>query len=119
MPQITRPKSRIKNRNLLISRGTLQENTNKTMTTNINEKPDWFDANPISETLDAREMLKAGQHPLADVLTRTSALQSGQIFELITPFTPMPLIEKVIDKGFSAYVNPVNDSEIHTYFRKA
>jgi hypothetical protein len=29
------------------------------------------------------------------------------------------LIEKIIDKGFSAYVKKVTDSEIHTYFSKA
>jgi len=86
---------------------------------NLNEKPSWFESTSVSETLDAREMLLAGQHPLADVLARTSAMQPGQIFELITPFTPMPLIEKVIDKGFSAYVNLVSDSEVHSYFLKA
>jgi len=85
---------------------------------NLNERPTWFNSDSISETLDAREMLQAGQHPLANVLTGTSALQSGQIFELITPFAPMPLIEKVKDKGFQAYIISVTDSEIHTYFCK-
>ena len=86
---------------------------------NLTEKPDWFNANQICETLDAREMLQAGQHPLADVLAKTSALQSGQIFELITPFAPRPLIDKVIDTGCYAYVHQISDSEIHTYFSKA
>jgi uncharacterized protein (DUF2249 family) len=82
---------------------------------NLQEIPSWFDTTLVSDTLDAREMLQAGQHPLANVLTGTSALQSGQIFELITPFAPMPLIEKVKDKGFLTYVISVTDSEIHTY----
>jgi uncharacterized protein (DUF2249 family) len=85
---------------------------------NLQEIPSWFDTTLVSDTLDAREMLQAGQHPLANVLTGTSALQSGQIFELITPFVPMPLIEKVKDKGFLTYVISVTDSEIHTYFCK-
>ena len=89
-----------------------------TINHNINEKPDWFDTNLISETLDAREMLKSGQHPLAEVTQRTSEMQPGQIFELITPFLPRPLIEKITEKGFSAYVNTINDSEIQTYFFK-
>jgi uncharacterized protein (DUF2249 family) len=90
------------------------------MTTNnsINEKPEWFDAGKISKTMDAREMLEAGGHPLAEAVSATSELKPGQIFELITPFTPMPLIEKIMDKGFSAYVNSVTNSEIHTYFCK-
>ena len=97
-----------------------QNQTNEIMSTNnnINEKPTWFDAAAICETLDAREMLQSGQHPLAEVIKRTSGMQSGQIFELITPFTPMPLIEKVNANGCSAYVDTVTDSEIHTYFFK-
>lgn len=95
-----------------------QNQTNKNMSTNnnLNERPDWFNASLVSDTLDAREMLQAGQHPLAEAIKRTSEMKTGQIFELITPFTPMPLIEKIIDKGFSAYVDSVSDSEIHTYF---
>jgi len=86
--------------------------------TNLYEKPTWFFTDAISETLDARIMLQSGQHPLAEVIKRTSAMQSGQIFELITPFTPMPLIEKVNANGLLAYADIVSDSEIHTYFLK-
>ena len=86
--------------------------------TNLNEKPSWFDAAIISDKLDAREILAAGQHPLAEVISRTSGMQSGQIFELITPFTPMPLIEKVKANGFSAFMLTESESEIHTYFCK-
>jgi uncharacterized protein (DUF2249 family) len=97
-----------------------QNQTNEIMNTNnnLNENPAWFDAAAISETLDAREMLQSGQHPLAEVIKRTSGMLSGQIFELITPFTPMPLIEKVKANGCSAYIATVTDSEIHTYFFK-
>ena len=86
---------------------------------NLNQQPAWFDASVISETLDAREMLQAGMHPLAEVLKRTTEMQQGRIFELITPFSPMPLIEKVKANGFEAYSVNVTDSEVHTYFYKA
>jgi hypothetical protein len=97
-----------------------QNQTEEIMSTNnnLNEEPSWFDVSKISGVLDAREMLQAGQHPLAEVINRTAEMQSGQIFELITPFTPMPLIEKVTDKGFSAYVQIVSDAEIRSYFHK-
>lgn len=97
-----------------------QNQTDEIMSTNnnLNEKPVWFDNEKISETLDAREMLQAGQHPLAEVIKRTSGMQPGQILELITPFTPMPLIEKVIANGLMAYVNPISESEVQTYFCK-
>ena len=97
-----------------------QNQTNETMSTNNNlhEKPEWFDTSSISETLDARELLQAGQHPLAEVIKKTSGLQADQVFELITPFAPMPLIEKVIANGLSAYIQTISASEIHTYFHK-
>ena len=98
-----------------------QTPTKEIMNTNNNlqEQPSWFNTASISETLDAREMLQAGQHPLAEAIKRTSEMKPGEIFELITPFTPMPLIEKITDKGFSAYVKTVTDTEIHTFFYKA
>jgi uncharacterized protein (DUF2249 family) len=85
---------------------------------NLQDKPSWFDTASVSDTLDAREMLQAGQHPLPEAIKRTSEMKPGEIFELITPFTPMPLIEKIKDKGFSAYVKSLTDSEVHTYFCK-
>jgi hypothetical protein len=85
-------------------------------TNKLGERPSWFNAASVSETLDAREILRAGEHPLAEVITKTSSMHPGQIFELITPFTPVPLIEKISATGFSAYVHSIADSEIHTYF---
>ena len=98
-----------------------QNQTNEIMDNNAlsQDKPSWFEASKITETLDAREMLQAGQHPLAEVISRTSELQPGNIYELVTPFMPMPLIEKVKANGLSAYTVSVTDSEIHTYFCKA
>lgn len=97
-----------------------QNQTNETMenTKNLNEQPLWFNVELISEVLDAREMLKNGAHPVADVLSKTATMNSGTIFELITPFVPMPLIEKVTDTGLRAFVKTVTDSEFHTYFYK-
>lgn len=103
-----------------LRKATGQNQTNEIMDTNtsMQEKPSWFESNKIAETLDAREMLQAGQHPLAEVIRRTSEMQSGKIFELVTPFTPMPLIEKVKANGLSAYTLSVSEAEIHTYFCK-
>jgi uncharacterized protein (DUF2249 family) len=85
---------------------------------NLNIKPDWYAAEAITATLDAREMLQAGAHPLADVLSKTSKMQSGEIFELITPFVPMPLIEKVTQTGLKAYVSEDEGGVVHSYFFK-
>ncbi len=97
-----------------------QKQTNDIMdtTNNLREIPEWFDVACISDTLDAREMLQAGQHPLGEVISRTAEIQSGQIFELITPFSPMPLIGKITEKGFMAFVKEVSANETHTFFCK-
>jgi hypothetical protein len=88
-------------------------------TNNLQVKPSWFNVDSIDETMDAREMLKSGQHPLAEVIKRTTDMQTGKIFELITPFTPMPLIEKVSANGFLVYVQQISDAEVHTFFIKS
>jgi len=98
--------------------GQNQTNEIMDMNNNLSEKPSWFNETSISQKLDAREMLQAGQHPLAEVIRRTSEMAQGQIFELVTPFTPMPLIEKVKANGFEAFVQEVSNSETHTYFCK-
>lgn len=97
-----------------------QQQTSEIMNTNndLNEKPSWFDTAIINDKLDAREMLQAGQHPLGEVIKRTTEMEPNAIFELITPFTPMPLIEKIKANGFDAYVKEVSAAEIHTYFKK-
>jgi hypothetical protein len=82
-----------------------------------NEKPAWL-AKTISETLDAREMLARGEHPLQLVLAKTHDMESNTVFCLVTPFTPLPLIEKVQAQGLESYVDEISDKEVHSYFFK-
>jgi uncharacterized protein (DUF2249 family) len=82
------------------------------------EKPNWLQQERIKITLDARPVLAAGEHPLARVMDETKDLVSGEIYEMITPFTPVPLIEKVKAMGFDSFTSEENPSEIHTYFHK-
>jgi uncharacterized protein (DUF2249 family) len=82
------------------------------------EKPIWLQQGHVKITLDARPILAAGEHPLARVMEETKDLQSGDIYEMITPFTPVPLIEKAKALGFEAFSSEENPSEIHTYFYK-
>lgn len=80
--------------------------------------PDWFKKDKVVATLDARPMLEAGLHPIAEVFDHLSKLNSGNIFELITGFIPAPLIDKARDKGFPAYSVEERNGEFHTYFYK-
>ena len=79
--------------------------------------PKWFEKSKIKVSLDARPLLAQGIHPLERVLKETSAMLPGEIYEIITPFPPSPMIEKLSDLGFETYSENV-EGMFHTYFCK-
>lgn len=82
------------------------------------EKPSWLKEEKIFKQLDARPIIEQGGHPLGDVLTDIRDLAPGDIYELITPFLPAPLIERVVDQGFDTWSNKEAEDRIRTYFLK-
>lgn len=72
----------------------------------------------IVKTLDARPLLEEGIHPLGQVLAEVEHLEGDQVYELVTPFLPLPLIEKVKEKGFAAKSKEINSNEVRTYFKR-
>jgi len=82
------------------------------------EKPAWLKSGSITETIDAREMLERGEHPLGLILGKTQAMTKGEILDLVTPFIPQPLIDKVKAQGLECFTLRVSDHEFHTYFLK-
>lgn len=82
------------------------------------EKPTWLIEANIKHTLDAREILASGGHPLEQVLSDISVYKAGEIYELITPFSPAPLIEKVKNLGFEVYSEQDRSGIVRNYFRK-
>jgi len=81
------------------------------------ETPGWLNKANIKITLDARPLLASGIHPLEQVMKETALFTSGEIFEIITPFPPMPMIEKMRDAGFGSF-SEQHGGEFHTYFMK-
>lgn len=81
-------------------------------------QPSWFSYEKIVKQLDARPIIEQGGHPLGDVLTGVRDLATGDIYELITPFLPAPLIERIVDQGFDAWSRKENETLIRTYFFK-
>jgi hypothetical protein len=96
--------------------GQTTNNTIMNSNNTSNNPPAWLDPFRISQRLDAREMLSRGEHPLSEVLSRTNAMGINEIFELITGFIPMPLIEKVSNTGFNYYIEESGGDEVRTYF---
>ncbi len=83
----------------------------------IEQKPDWMN-NKIADTLDARPMIESGEQPVGTVMQKLRKLGSDQIFELITPFEPAPLIDKAKEQGFSTWLEKIKEDMVKTYFCK-
>ena len=62
----------------------------------------------IKQVYDASSDIEKGNHPLAFVMKEIQLLEKNEAFQLVTPFYPAPLIEKVKEKGFN--VETENDS---------
>ncbi len=86
---------------------------NKTM-----NGPEWLDVSRIKITLDARPILAEGLHPLEQVQQQCAALNPGEIFEIITPFPPAPMVEKMAAAGYETHSATGSDGMFHTYFKK-
>lgn len=86
--------------------------------TDSSERPDWLDEANIVETLDARELIASGGHPLDEVLAGIQQLEPGKIFVLISPFAPTPMIEKVRAAGDLAWSEQAGPGEFKTYYKR-
>jgi len=78
--------------------------------------PEWFLPDKVTGHFDATHMINAGESPMNEVLHRVRSLSQGEIFELLTPFVPAPIIEMLREKGFDIWVDmegPVVKSFIH------
>lgn len=82
------------------------------------QQPSWFQEDRVVRRLDARPILAEGGHPLGEVLTGVKDLNKGEIYELITPFIPAPLIERVMAQGFDHWSKMESEDCIFNYFLK-
>ncbi len=80
------------------------------------EPPDWINSSVVMKTLDARAMLEKGEQPITTVLSEIKGLKDKQLYLLITPFIPAPLIDKAINQGFSVWYHEEDNSIVKTYF---
>lgn len=84
--------------------------------TNATSAPGWFNPDNVTKTLDARPILDAGEHPLNEVFRELKTMEAKQIFELITPFIPAPMIERANKQGYATWVKKERDDLFYTYF---
>lgn len=81
-------------------------------------KPSWLKEEKIVKRLDARPVIEQGGHPLGEVLTGVGDLKPGEVYELITPFLPAPLIERVVAQGFDNWSEKKSENHFINYFLK-
>jgi uncharacterized protein (DUF2249 family) len=82
-------------------------------------RPGWFEATLVKNSFDAREMLAAGEHPVARVMDDLKNLENGTIYKLSAPFLPAPLIDKASSLGAQHWVVKENDESFLVYFLKS
>lgn len=72
------------------------------------ESPVWFDEGQIKVVLDVRSIIEAGKSPMQEILKLSSELQDGEIFQLITSFRPVPIIDILKSRGFNVWTRGNN-----------
>lgn len=82
----------------------------------VDANPRWIAEAASVVCLDARPVLAAGAHPVNEVMAGLAALGSGEVFELVTPFVPTPLLDMARARGFEAF-SAWDGETVHTYFR--
>jgi uncharacterized protein (DUF2249 family) len=78
-------------------------------------KPSWFAVAKIVKSLDARPLLERGEQPMNRVFLDCKKLHSGEIYELIAPFLPSPLIAEAEKQGYSVWTRE-EKGRVLTYF---
>lgn len=82
------------------------------------KKPVWFDKSKITNSFDATTIINSGENPMPQVFSEIKKIDKGEIFELITPFVPAPIIDKLIEKGYECWVDQEDESTIRSNFIK-
>ena len=70
------------------------------------------------KTFDAREIIQQGGHPLERVMNELGTLNPGEVYQLITPFVPTPMIDLVKQRGFESHTISHGPDLCHTFFRR-
>lgn len=84
---------------------------------NIKSKPEWVKGENIKFEYDATIDLENGNHPAAKVTKDILHLEDDDLYLLITPFIPAPLIKIIEEKGYTTFTEEKNSATFHTYIK--
>jgi hypothetical protein len=83
------------------------------------DAPAWFASRALAVTYDARPDLAQGMHPAQRVMSDLQTLGADDMYLLVTPFTPAPLIDLASGKGYTAWSHKEDNETVKTYFTPA
>lgn len=90
---------------------------NETNNKNV-DLPNWVSKEKIKFEYDACLDLENGIHPAGKVTKEILKLEGDNIYLLITPFIPAPLIKIVEEKGFKTFSERVGETTVYNYISK-
>jgi hypothetical protein len=82
------------------------------------QRPEWVDSGEVVEIFDAVEMIEAGGHPLPEMMSALRKLGPGQIYAVVTPFVPAPMIDKVREQGYVTWTEQLGAEKFKSYFMR-
>jgi hypothetical protein len=80
--------------------------------------PGWISKEKIKIEYDACLDLENGIHPVGKVTKDILGLEADDVYLLITPFVPAPLIKIVEEKGFKTFSEKVGETIVYNYISK-
>ncbi|WP_319501788.1 DUF1858 domain-containing protein [uncultured Draconibacterium sp.] len=82
------------------------------------KRPAWFEVQNVTETIDIREMLNAGEQPVHEVMAAIKKLNENEILKVIAPFIPAPLLDKALSMNYRHWLNKQDSEEYWVFFVK-
>lgn len=79
-------------------------------------KPEWFEESKILYSIDIREMLNRGEQPVNQVITELTNLPKEEIYKVISPFIPAPLIDKASSLEIKHWIDKKEEEVFEVYF---
>ncbi|MCK4462109.1 MAG: DUF1858 domain-containing protein [candidate division Zixibacteria bacterium] len=80
--------------------------------------PVWVDQSRVVQTFDARSAIERGEQPMGRIMAELKKLKGGEVYELITPFVPAPLIDLAAKQGYEAWFTDSGNGVVRTCFRR-
>ncbi|MDH7571126.1 MAG: DUF1858 domain-containing protein [Armatimonadota bacterium] len=81
-------------------------------------RPVWANPAALWRSYDARKEIETGGQPMERVLKDLAQMAPGQVYELVTPFVPAPLVDLARRRGFLSYSAVEGEDLVRTYFTR-